>query len=91
MRFLGESKNGFVISDPSDHGVSSVPLMHHDPKDLRSQNINPFQLDSPKKTHLQYQGEIHASVGDLQHPVKKTQMTKVKFVVLQRLREIRYV
>ena len=47
--FLGESKNGFVISDHSDHRYikgtdestldkdSSVPLMHHDPNDLRSQ------------------------------------------------------
>ena len=42
MRFLGESKNGFVISDHSDHGASKeptipVPLMHHDSNDLRSQ------------------------------------------------------
>ena len=43
--FLGETKNGFVISDPSDHAASkeptnpnsnsSVPLMRHDPNDLR--------------------------------------------------------
>ena len=40
--FLGESENGFVISDHSDHAASneqysSVPLMWHDPNDLRSQ------------------------------------------------------
>ena len=47
MLLLGESENGFVISDHWDHAASkelmnlnldlSVPLMRHDPKDLRSQ------------------------------------------------------
>ena len=45
MRFLGESKNEYVISEHSDHGASkvptnpldkdsSVPLINHDPNDL---------------------------------------------------------
>ena len=50
---MGESENGFVISDHSDQAASKeptnpVPLMRHDPNDLRSQIR--FRI-LPKKTH----------------------------------------